>query len=121
MNSISFENVNQIVKSLDGLFSVVIEFNNLIFLASDCVASRPLFYRLKDSGLDISDKPRTLISKSDSIDKNSSEYIEFKYSGYVCGNKTLSKAIKQLETAELICFDKKVTNYQAIDIFIITQ
>ena len=83
LNSTSFENINRIVESLDGLFSIVIEFNKFIFLASDCVASRPLFYKLKDSTLNISDMPRTLISKSFSIYKNSSEITEFKYSGYV--------------------------------------
>lgn len=107
LNSTSFENINRIVESLDGLFSIVIEFNKFIFLASDCVASRPLFYKLKDSTLNISDMPRTLISKSFSIDKNSSEFTEFKYSGYVCGNKTLNKTVQQLETAEIICYDKK--------------
>ena len=94
LNISSFENINRIIESLDGLFSVIIEFNNLIFLASDCVSSRPLFYKLKDTKLNISDIPRTLISKSNSIDKNSSEFTEFKYSGYVCGNKTLNKTSK---------------------------
>ena len=106
IQKITFENINQIIKSLDGLFSIILDCNQFIFIVSDCIASRPLFYRLKDSTIIISDTPRILISKTKNINQKTVEYYEFKYSGYVCGNKTLFKEIKQIQPAEILYYNK---------------
>lgn len=94
------------LSKLNGFFAIVLKYNEEIYLVSDKVRSRPLFYSETQVKI-VSDNFYTIIDKSDrfSLDKLSCE--EYLYTGYVTGCETLVGDVYQVEAAQIVRIDKK--------------
>lgn len=76
-----------------------------IDLVTDHIRSYPLFYSQIKNYLFISDNANWIKEKSDNAIIDAHAIQEMKLSGYVLGNKTLYKEIKQLQAGEKIQFN----------------
>lgn len=100
-----------LIKELDGFFSVIILFENEAFAAVDHLRSMPLFYcRDKDANWTITDSLSTDKLKGFELDKNSLQ--QFRYALEVIGRDTLLKGVRQLQAGEYAVFGNEVmTDY----------
>jgi asparagine synthase (glutamine-hydrolysing) len=96
-----FQEIKNIIKSADGLFSLIIKKENSVLLAMDRVRSFPLFYAT-DDGITISDDPYSLPGKT--ADEISAR--EFLLTGYTTGTKTLFKEITQTMASEILIINE---------------
>jgi asparagine synthase (glutamine-hydrolysing) len=96
-----FQEIKNIIKSADGLFSLIIKKENSVLLAMDRVRSFPLFYAT-DDGITISDDPYSLPGKT--ADEISAR--EFLLTGYTTGTSTLFKEITQTMASEILIINE---------------
>ncbi|MFN8255230.1 MAG: asparagine synthase C-terminal domain-containing protein [Bacteroidales bacterium] len=102
---------NWLLKS-NGCFSIVLKSEKGVFAAVDSIRSLPLFYKLAEGEIFITDNP---INEDkfwfDEISVEAS--IELETAAYVTGNKTLFKNIYQLQAGEFLffCQNKIVTEF----------
>jgi asparagine synthase (glutamine-hydrolysing) len=92
------------LKKIQGSFALIKETNDCIIAAVDRVRGLPLFYRIIDGRLNISDDAHKLLKKTDCFDEQAK--FEFILFGYVLGKNTLVQDIKQLQAGEMLVFDK---------------
>lgn len=107
---ISHELVNEeknedILQSLNGSYSLVIETPEKILAVVDRLRSIPLFYYQKDDDFVISDDANYLREKF-SPSFNEEAGAEFLVTGYVTGNETLFKYIYQIRAGEYFIYNK---------------
>lgn len=107
---ISHELVNEeknedILQSLNGSYSLVIETPEKILAVVDRLRSIPLFYYQKDDDFVISDDANYLRKKF-SPSFNEEAGAEFLVTGYVTGNETLFKYIYQIRAGEYFIYNK---------------
>lgn len=96
----SFEQFQDNLMNLNGVFSIIICKGDTTLLASDLTRSFPLFFRKFEGYWKITDQ---LISDNSTIKSiNISALEEFKSSGFVIGEKTLIDNVYQLQAAELV-------------------
>ncbi len=91
----------QIIKSLGGMFSVVLNITNKVFLATDITRTFPIFYIKNNNQWLISDDAnyiQDILSLSFDVKSES----EFLCAGYVLGGSTLLQNLNQLEAAEVV-------------------
>lgn len=108
-----FKNINfdhqfiKRIKSINGIFTVIIKNNEKLFIACDSTRIFPVFYSNYRNNLFISDQVSYLKEKLNltKIDELASE--EFLASGHTHGKKTLLKNAYQLQSSEYICFENK--------------
>jgi asparagine synthase (glutamine-hydrolysing) len=97
----SLEALGIAMKDLNGFYSIVIRGNEDIVMAVDRMRSYPLFYGSDDQALYCSDDPFWI---QDQLGDRSLDPIaqkEFRLSGYVTRDRTLSPRIKQLRSGEV--------------------
>jgi len=90
----------------NGIFSVLIKRENILFIAVDRTRTFPIFYTVKDEKIYISDDTYYLQDKvKNHLDNDSSE--EFLSTGYVTGKETLIKDIFQVQAGEYLIYKNK--------------
>ena len=105
-----FENIQdenqfiEILKTINGVFSVIIQLEESVFIASDTTRSFPLFYTFKNEEYIISDDILHL-KNSLSIDEFD-EFSEFEFKSclHTTGRKTLLKNVFQTQSNEYLIF-----------------
>ena len=109
------------IKNINGLFSVVIQDLNTIYIASDTSRIFPLFYFSNDQVLHISDSIHQIKSTYTIEERNTSAEKEFEGVGYTLGDETLISNIYQTQSNEFLIFkngslsDKKIFYSYATD------
>lgn len=103
-SAITEQTLPELLKQLNGFFSIVLHYRQNYWLISDRLRSRPLFYRYQDRAWQISDNAYVLLKDSDSVDPLSAE--EFLHCGYVTGAATLIQHIAQVEAAQYLCLSE---------------
>lgn len=98
------ENLSSSLKNLNGVFSFVYEGSKRTILCCDRTRTFPLFYYSDEEQLLVSDNPDMIEVTSKDIDDDSLKL--FLFSGYVPGDKTLLKEIKQVQAGEFVAADK---------------
>ncbi|MEM3396213.1 MAG: asparagine synthase C-terminal domain-containing protein [Thermoplasmata archaeon] len=97
----TFSKIVTALKSFHGIFVIVTKKEEKIYLASDITRTFPLFYTIHNNTVYISDDAfylqQLLNLKLDSISSN-----EFLKCGYVTGDATLLKNLRQLQAGEII-------------------
>lgn len=88
------------LKDLNGFFSIIYKVNNKIYLISDKVRSRPLFYCL-DNSIQVSDNFYTILN-SQNFTVNPTSKDEYLHTGYVTSYDTLVDGIYQVEAAQVV-------------------
>lgn len=91
------------LNELPVFFSIVSENNDFIFAAVDYHRMFPLFYKIKDNELYLSDSIEYF--QENRLDTHS--VIEFSLTGYVTGENTLLENVKQIQAGEYLIFNKK--------------
>lgn len=81
-------------RRLNGNFAVVLNGPDGVHVSVDAVRSIPLFYRLDDGGISVSDDVRELIEDG-SLDMDSA--VEYATAGYVTGPHTLFQGVTGLQ------------------------
>lgn len=104
-------NLPVLVKAFTGFFSIVWQTEPNLYLISDYVASRPLFYTaLPNGGWAVSDDYFKL--KPLSAGMSALAIADFKQLGWVSGNNTLYQGLSQVRPAEIVCLSNDVAAAQ---------
>lgn len=106
-----YDEFKDIIRKLNGVFSVVIKNTNSVFLASDLTRTFPVFYSLNENNLRISDDASVFTDSQTLMDQNSID--EFKAAGFVTGSKTLLKGVYQIEAGQTLLINKKCTQRES--------
>lgn len=99
-----------LVRELEGFFSVIIFFENEVFAAVDHLRTMPLFYFRQNDNWAITDSLSGDKLKDFDLDKNTLH--QFQYALEVIGRDTLLKGVYQLQAGEYAVFGSEVrTDY----------
>jgi len=101
----------------NGFYSVIIESKSNLFFASDRLRSFPLFYLLDRGIIYLSDSGLQLLEVLNDLKVDRLMKLEYLNSGFVLGEDTILKPIKQLEAGIFIVFNKKNRNISKINYF----
>lgn len=98
-------NIKEALNLANGFFGVVIKKENEVIICADRIRSFPLFYGITDTTVYISNDPYWIKAQSgdDIIDEVSEK--ELLLTGFVTGNNTLHRSIKQILAGEIISFE----------------
>ena len=91
----------KIIEELNGLFSIVLEKDSVLFLACDITRTFPLFYLKIDDKWVVSDDAN-LVRKNYNIKFNQKVLKDFNCAGYITGNQTCLENLNQVQAAEII-------------------
>lgn len=92
------------LESFNGFFTILIRDEVAVYLISDKVRSRPLFYTVAE-GVEISDDFHHVLKSLKRISFNPLAREEFVKTGYVTCSETLFEDIFQLEAAQVVRID----------------
>jgi asparagine synthase (glutamine-hydrolysing) len=96
----------ELLKSLNGIYSVICTQEGNTYLFSDKSRFFPVFFRLAPEFI-VSDEPENLILPGDAV--NETAFDEFRYTGYVTSSDTLVSGIKQVPAGELLTIREDLT------------
>ena len=116
LKNIERDSVAEIICSLDGSFSFVIESSEFCLLVVDKVRSSPLFFTEINEDIFIDHHPRNLVNKKKfNKEINANSMIEVFMSGYTIGSKTIYKNLHSLRAGEIVIFSNN--NYKRIQYY----
>ncbi len=97
--------VPSFLKTIDGHFALIVQRDDITFIAVDKIRSTPLFFTNIQNDFYIDSDPKKLV-KINKFDKkiNINSRLEIMMSGYTIGNKTIYNEIKSLKAGELVIF-----------------
>jgi len=98
----------QLLQSINGIFSVVVQIGDCLFAASDKSRVIPLFYSSDNEIFSISDNPYNLLSENPKIDKEAAQ--EFLLSTFMLDEKTLIDGVFQIKASTYLCFENGKIN-----------
>ncbi|MDR1683321.1 MAG: asparagine synthase C-terminal domain-containing protein [Candidatus Symbiothrix sp.] len=90
--------------SANGVFSVIINQENTLWVAVDRVRYFPLFYRFKGEQIYIADEIRDLYEPDEQKELDPDSALLFRGLGYVLKNKTLLKDAFQIQAGEYLSY-----------------
>lgn len=100
--AIEFKGLKDTLRSLNGVFSIVIAKDEGYVLASDSVRSMPIYYAVSQGSLAISDNARTAASMIKNTDICDVGIEEYRHIGYVLENRTLYSEVYQVEAGTIV-------------------
>jgi len=106
----SFSDFEERVNYANGAFSVIIHFEEEIFVATDIIRTFPLFYARHQGKWILSDDAGYLSELTGNHEINPLAKVEFLAAGYVTGNETLLQGIRQVQAGEIIRFKEDDLN-----------
>lgn len=92
------------LKDLTGFFSLVKNEGSTVFAAVDHIRSRPLFYAVNQQGFYLSDSAEWVRQQVNDTVMDEYAKAEFQMTGYVTGQNTLYKHVKQLQAGECLVY-----------------
>lgn len=95
------------LKAANGLFSVLIQKEDMIFAAVDITRTFPLFYAIKEGSIIISDAAEACAVQPLQVSEPARE--EFLFTGYVTGSHTLLAGVSQVEAGSGIMFREQLS------------
>lgn len=99
------DNLKTILKTINGVFTILKKDKNEVTLISDITRSFPIFYTKTNDDWFLADDIYTIINKLKTTNFNQIAEREFLASNHVHGRKTLIEGIYQLQSSEYILFD----------------
>lgn len=105
IQGLSFNEIVQIVKDANGFFAAIKKEKNKLIAVVDRLRSIPIFYGVESENLYLSDDAHWILEnlKDKSADEISKK--EFLATGYVTGQDTLYKNVKQIQAGEIFIVD----------------
>jgi asparagine synthase (glutamine-hydrolysing) len=107
LNDYENETVSEILRKLNGNFSVVIKDGDIVVAAVDRFRGSPLFYGIKNGDFYLSDDAYWVKDKVGDIKFDPVSEAEFLLLGYVTGQDTLYSNVKQIQAGEVITVGKQ--------------
>lgn len=98
----NIENWANVQNHLNGFYSLVKLKEDTLFAAVDHIRSYPLFYAQSDSNFYLSDSAEWIRKQLDLTVMDGFAKAEFQLTGYVTGDATLYKPIRQLQAGECL-------------------
>lgn len=93
--------ISEYIKTIRGVFSIVIESDDKLYLINDITRTFPIFYSREDDDINVSDDISYFYSASkDNISLESRQV--FLAAGYTTGRSTLYNNIYQVQAAEIV-------------------
>lgn len=92
----------QILKKLNGFFSIVEVTRWGVFAAVDRIRSIPVFYAIKNNWVFLSDDPRWIRNRIGEIQFGDAAKSELLLTRYITGPDTLSPSVKQIQAGEAV-------------------
>ena len=105
--------VSSFINSINGHFALVVQRNDLSFIAVDKIRSIPLFFTKIKNDFYIDFNPKNLVQTEKfpkTIDENAK--LELAMSGFTIGNKTIYKNLNSLIAGELVLFSDNQYEYK---------
>jgi len=96
------ENLNEKISALDGLFSVLIFYNDEVVLVCDRTRTFPIFFKIHLGACFIADHAHKLIDNHEVVRFSPTSEKEFLNCGYVSGFDTLFSDIFQVQAGEIV-------------------
>lgn len=100
-----FEKFKEIISSLNGIYSVIINHDEKVFAASDFSRFFPLFYSQKANKFSITDNFYRLIHEQSTVSFNNDGLTEFLTSAVTNQSRTLIDNVFQVRAGEVICYE----------------
>lgn len=98
-----------IVQGLNGFFAIIAVTGNSVWMAVDHVRSYPLYYRVVDNHLVVSDSFKSTAGSDDAY--SFSSVIDLATAGFVTSGNTVCEEIYALQAGEIVRFDDgSITN-----------
>lgn len=113
-NVSSLSDFERILKEVNGYFSIIIDAEDSIYAGVDRITSTPLHYK-EEPIFEVGDDYRKFIDENSEISELSA--MEYLASGYVHGEKTLLKQVKQLSAGSALRFDKAKGKIELVQYF----
>ena len=110
------EQVSSFVLSINGHFTLVVQKNDLTFIAVDKIRSTPIFFTRFKNDFFIDSDPKNLVNRNE-FDKSTNENakLELLMSGFTIGNKTIYKKLNTLKAGEIVLF--RDNNYERLQYY----
>jgi asparagine synthase (glutamine-hydrolysing) len=110
--SIKLDEISSFINSIDGHFSLVVQKEDLTFMAVDKIRSTPLFFTQIENSLFIDNNPKNLINLNgfNNTMKEDSK-LEVSMAGYTIGNKTVYNNLCSLKAGEVVVFENTSFKY----------
>ena len=104
--------IDTFINSIDGHFALIVQRDDLSFMAVDKVRTTPLFFIQIKHVFFIDNDPKKLVLL-DSFDNTicSDAVLEISMAGYTIGNKTIYKKLHSLKAGELVIFENNKYKY----------
>ncbi|WP_336037521.1 asparagine synthase-related protein [Halobacterium yunchengense] len=109
------EELSEFLSSLNGFFSVVVDADDETVLASDRMRTGPVFYSVDDGKILVSDDCGWMTKETPPLTRSKVSEVEYETSRFVTSSNTLYKEISQLQSGEIVVFDKSsadISTYQ---------
>ena len=103
--------VSSFIEKIDGHFALIVQRDDLTFIAVDKIRSTPLFFVKIKEDFYIDYDPKNLVNLNEfdkTIDENAK--LEISMSGFTIGNKTIYKNLYSLKAGERVLFQDN--NYE---------
>ena len=97
------QDIDTLIQKFIGNFCIIIKREKKVLLVSDNIRSMPLFYKLLDGHLTVTDH-LSYITSSEQPTRDNEATSDFLTFGFVLNDKTLLKNYCQLEAAEIVEF-----------------
>ncbi len=110
--STKIDDIPSFLESIDGHYALVLQRNDLSFIAVDKIRSIPLFFTKIKNDFFIDDDPKNLVNLND-FDKSidDSAELEIAMSGFTIGNKMIYKNLCTLKAGEVVLFQDNKYKY----------
>jgi len=110
------DEVSSFIASIDGHFALLVQRDDLTFIAVDKIRSTPLFFVKIKNDFFIDYDPKNLVNLNEfdkTIDENAK--LEVFMSGFTIGNKTIYKNLHSLKAGERVLFQEN--NYEYVQYY----
>ena len=107
------DEVSSFIASIDGHFALLVQRDDITFIAVDKIRSTPLFFVKKKNDFYIDYDPKNLVNLNEFdkiIDENAK--LEISMSGFTIGNKTIYKNLYSLKAGERVLFQDNNYEYE---------
>lgn len=107
--------LDDVLRRLNGNFSLIIEERKACYLIADKMRSYPILYTKKENHWLISDDAEKIMTDNAvSKETDTQSIYEFLAAGYLSGNKTLLKNVRQVVAGTYVCLEEnecRITEY----------
>ncbi|WP_010480046.1 asparagine synthase C-terminal domain-containing protein [Thermococcus zilligii] len=97
----NYKELKNLLKRLHGIFSVILQFDDSIYLATDITRTFPIFYTVSGNEAIVSDDT-FYIQEIINSERDKDACVEFLRTLYVTGDETLIQGIEQVQAGEIV-------------------